>query len=90
MAYGVFVEFANGSRVNSGYRLLKRCLRHSLDPRTPSIMNRRASLFVHKEDGEVGFVLENDISASMKESQYHVVTALTRGAEVNIFKFIFM
>ena len=73
----IFVEFANGSRTSSGFCLLKRCLRHSFDPKARSIMNTNATLFLHEEDGEMGIVLENAIPASMKDDKYDVVLAFT-------------
>ena len=73
----IFVEFANGSRASSGFRLLKRCLRHSFDPKAQSIMNKKATLFIHDKDDEMGIVLENTIPASMKDDEYEVKLALT-------------
>ena len=73
----IFLEFANGSRASSGYSLLKRCLRHSFDPKAMPIMEQKASLFIHNKDGEMGMVLENKIPASMKDVEYDVSLAFT-------------
>jgi hypothetical protein len=75
----LFVEFANGSRAGNGtgFRLLKRCLRHALDPRTLPLMDQKACLFIHEKDGEMGLVIRNKISASMKEVEYESTIAFT-------------
>ena len=46
-----FLIFANECGVNSGYWLLKRCLRHAFDSKSPSILTSKVKLFRHKEDG---------------------------------------
>ena len=73
----IFIEFANGSRASSGFRLLKFCLRHAFDPKAFPIMEQNATLFIHGKDGEIGIVLENRIGASMKDVEYNVTLALT-------------
>ena len=73
----ILIVFANGSWASSGFRLLKRCLHHTFDPKVPSIMNQKASLFIHEKDREMGIKLENKIAASMKDDEYEVVLALT-------------
>ena len=39
----VFIDFANGSRKSEGYCLLKRCLRHSFDPKCPPTYGTRSN-----------------------------------------------
>ena len=41
----IIVDFAQKSRVSSGYRLLKRCIRHALDPKAFPLEHRKAHLF---------------------------------------------
>ena len=74
----LFIEFANKSRVGTGFRLLKRCLRHSFDPKANLLMERSASLFIDNKNNEVGLVLNNTIPASMKDAEYDVTTAFTK------------
>ena len=71
----MIVQFAQGSRVISGERLLRRCIRHSLDPKTPSILRAHGSVFQHC--GEVGFAIRHQISPSFKDGMYSVTSAFT-------------
>ena len=64
----LFIDFANGSRAGSGFRLLKRCLRHALDPKAFPLMENDACLFINEEDGEMGLVLNNKVGESMKDA----------------------
>ena len=73
-----FVEFANKSRIGSGFRLLKHRLRHSFDPKAPPLMEQKVILFIYEKSKEVGLVLENQIPASMKDAEYQVVTVFTK------------
>ena len=78
----MFVNIANGCRVDSGYRLLNRCLRHVFDTKSESIINKKATLFVCVGESEcenkVGIVLQNNIPASMKSNIYDVEVAVTK------------
>ena len=40
-------------------------------------MNKDVLLFIHEKDGEMGIILENSISMSMKDEEYRVELALT-------------
>lgn len=71
----LFVKFASGSRVDSGYRLLMRCVRHAFDSRAPSLDKQTAMLILHQ--GEVGIHLNADIPASMKKKVYQTGTVAT-------------
>ena len=64
----LFIKFASGSRVDSGHRLLMRCVRHAFDSRAPSLDNQSASLILH--EGSVGIQLNAAIPASMKKQVY--------------------
>ena len=61
--------------VDSGYRLLMRCIRHAFDSRTQSLNNQIATLIWHQ--GEVGIHLSSSIPASMKNSVYCSEIAVT-------------
>ena len=63
--------------MSSGYRLLKQCLRHALDPRAFPMENRMAHIFKNSSYGEIGLVLSNKVPASMKDADYNVTTAFT-------------
>lgn len=64
----LFIKFAENSRVDSGYRLLMRCVRHAFDSRTPPLENNTAMLVKHKDD--IGIHLNASIPASMKKKIY--------------------
>ena len=40
----MLVDFANGSRFDSGYRLLNRCLTHIFDNKSETLLNKKAIL----------------------------------------------
>lgn len=71
----LFIKFASGSRVDSGYRLLMRCVRHAFDSRAPSLEEQTAMLVLHQ--GDVGIHLNADIPASMKKKVYQTGTVAT-------------
>ena len=71
----IIIQFASDCRVDSGYRLLMRCIRHAFDSRTQSLTNQTAQLIVHQ--GEVGIHLSSSIPASMKNSVYCSEIAVT-------------
>ena len=48
----MLLNFAYHCRVDSGYRLLDRCARHSCDPKTPSFIDASADLFRYEENGK--------------------------------------
>ena len=74
----LFVDFAQQSRVGSGYCLLKRCLRHACNPRMASADQMQVSIFrSNAEDGEVGFVMKKQVHASMKKAEYDTAFAFT-------------
>ena len=47
----LFLKMAYYSRVDSGYRLLDRCARHTCDPKSPSIITQTAQFFEYEEPG---------------------------------------
>jgi len=66
----LLIDFAAKSRVDSGYRLLSRCLRHALDSKCPSLENKAATLILHGDD--VGIRINSAVPASMrKKVVYH-------------------
>jgi hypothetical protein len=71
----MFIDFAVKCRVDIGYRLLRRCLRHAFDSRTESLDNKTAKLILY--EGNVGILLTTPIPASMKKEKYKGSTALT-------------
>eukprot|EP00956_Cyclotella_meneghiniana_P040674 scaffold202164_cov66-Cyclotella_meneghiniana.AAC.2 len=64
----LFIKFADKSRVDSGFRLLARCVRHAFDTRTPKLNNKTAVLVLHNDD--VGIHLRTGMPASMKKNIY--------------------
>jgi len=73
----MLVNFANGSRVNSGFRLLHRCRRHVLDTKAHDLTKTNATLFLSSDDGNIGIILSNKVPASMKNDLYEVKVACT-------------
>ena len=49
---------------------VKQFLWYTLDLKFPLVMEKSASLFIHEKDGEIGLLLENEISTLIKDSQY--------------------
>jgi hypothetical protein len=47
----LFLKMAYYSRVDSGFRLLDRCARHTCDPKSPSIIDQTAQFFEYEEPG---------------------------------------
>ena len=72
----MFIEFARKCRVDIGYRMLRRCVRHVFDSRTESLDNKRVKLILH--EGEVGIAIQTEIPASMKADKYAGSTVLTK------------
>ena len=73
-----FIEFANKSRFDSGYRLLERCVRHAFDSRMPSMSDKCATIIEH--DGEIGIKIDFNLPASMKDNVYSAGVAATGSA----------
>ena len=67
------VEIANNSRIDSGYRLLMRCVRHAVDSKAYNI--DRAKFFLNS-DGKIVLLLENNIPASMRNNVYKTYCAI--------------
>ena len=76
------VEFAFGSRIGSGYRLLRRCIRHAMDPLIPSLLNENSNATIFKYEGNLGIVLKNKVPASMRKKCYPVEVGFTAHALV--------
>ena len=76
----ILIDFATKSRISTGFRLLKRCLRHAMDPKARPLEHSVAHLFkttTNDSNGEIGIVLRNKIPASMKDISYDVQIAFT-------------
>jgi hypothetical protein len=58
----MLLNFAYHSRVDSGYRLLNRCARHSCDPKTPSFIDASAGFF-KKENGKYSKQIFNTLDS---------------------------
>ena len=70
-----FFLLAANCRVDSGYRVLQRCIRHATDSRFPSIDKQIAKLINH--NGELGIHLSALVPASMKNCSYKSEIVLT-------------
>ena len=51
----IILNLAYHSRVDSGFRLLKRCIRHTYNSVTPPIMDTSVEFFQKKNNGELNF-----------------------------------
>lgn len=71
----LIVEYANRSRLHSGYRLLKRAVRHALDPEGFSILTSNCCIVSY--NNTVGLHISHCIKASMKKDVYNVKVSFT-------------
>ena len=61
----VLIKFASQSRADSGYRLLKRSVRHAMDSKCQSLENKTVMLILHGND--IGIHLHSHVPASMRK-----------------------
>ena len=73
----MIVNFAYGCRVDSGYCLLERCLRHCFDSKSEPIITKKIS-FLQTNEGNIAIILRNNVPASMKDSIYDVSICFTK------------
>ena len=72
----LFIDFANNSRVDSGYRILSRMIRHALDSKiTP--MDDCIAEFIRDKKGDIGIHLSSNVPASMKQDIYQTEVLVT-------------
>jgi hypothetical protein len=64
----MLVEFAEGSRFDSGFRLLERSCHHTMDSNNPSLYYANGKICEH--NGETCLLINGDIHASMKDQCY--------------------
>eukprot|EP00956_Cyclotella_meneghiniana_P042479 scaffold248489_cov87-Cyclotella_meneghiniana.AAC.1 len=72
----MFIDFATECRVDIGYRMLRRCLRHAFDSKTESLDNKIAKLLLY--EGEIAIMISTPIPASMKKEIYEGCVVLTK------------
>ena len=72
----MIIDFAKNSRIDSGYRLLERCVRHGHDPKIQSLFNNTAKI-IQVEDGSLGIVISHKVPASMRADTYNTTIAHT-------------
>ena len=72
----MYIDMVSKCRHDSGYRLLKRMLRHAYDSRTESLDDQSGKLIMY--DGAVGIHLSPPIPASMKKEVYSGETVVTK------------
>ena len=65
----MFIDFVQKSRVDDGYRLLMRCVRHAFDSRCKSL-DKVVGTLVLDGEGDVGVRIGSDVPASMKNNIY--------------------
>ena len=71
-----FIYMANGSRLHSGFRLIKRCASHAMDSNTRYLIETSAQLLLIKSR-EVAILINNDIPVSMKSKVYKYFALLS-------------
>lgn len=69
----MLINFAENSRIDSGYRLLERCVRHGHDPKMNSAFYSTAKL-IELEDGTLGMIITMKVPASMEKKKIYTVT----------------
>ena len=72
----MLIEFAEKSRCGSGYCLIKRSLRHGLDPDSKSIKESIGSVIEYND--KIGLLLCHTIRASMLNREYKVKVCFTK------------
>jgi hypothetical protein len=70
--------FAEGCRVYCGFRLLKRAIRHAMDPHAHDISLCKAHVI--KYNNKTGLVISHKVKASMKQVTYNTSVAFTSDA----------
>ena len=71
----IFIKFASGCQLDSGYRLLWRTLSYSFDSKCESIDNQVIKLISYK--GKLGLIIKAPIPASMKKVVYDGTVVFT-------------
>ena len=71
----MFINFAVKSQIDNGHRMVERCLRHGVDPRTASLHVKEADIIL-LNDNSVGIIVTSKVAASMKGRCYKVTTAM--------------
>lgn len=72
----LIINIAQHSRIDSGYRLLERCVRHGHDPKMQSLFYNSTDI-VKLADGSLGLVIKTKVSASMKAQVYKTAIAIS-------------
>ncbi len=72
----LLIYFAEGSRLHTGFRLVKRTIRHAMDPTAPPILNARGYLSMY--ENEVAMTIIHHVKASMKSDVYAVQVSCTK------------
>ena len=70
----LLVNFVYNSREGEGYRLLRRCLRHSMDPKGSQVLNSSGRLFVY--ENKIRLHLNSYVPASMRNKTYSPEVAI--------------
>ena len=79
----MFVEIANGSRIDTGFRLIERCARHAVDTKADMLeLQRHCAFFFDNQTKSLGMKLGNYIPASMKNQQYETEVAILSGRKL--------
>ena len=71
------VQYAFHSRIDSEYRLLERCLRHSFDSKTNDLRKATLEIIQDQTTNKLGFSFRHCVSASMKNYMYETHTIAT-------------
>ena len=66
----IIVKFAKGSRIDGGYRLMKRANRHAMDPRCPSLLNASGAICFRDGISKPYMQIDTSVRASMKADFY--------------------
>lgn len=76
----MIVDFAQRSRFHSGYRLLKRAVRHAMDPEGCSIMS--SNCYIVECQDTIGIHISHIVKASMKKEAYRTNVSFTTSTDI--------
>jgi hypothetical protein len=80
----LLIDIANRARHEaSGYRLLKRCIRHALDSGAVDIRKAHVSIVKVNDPMETGFLVVHKVKASMKQDIYDVKVCFTKSTVIS-------
>jgi hypothetical protein len=72
----MIVDFAEQARINTGFRLVHRCMRHGIDPQTYSILFSKCHIVTY--NNEPCILVHHRMEASMRQISYKVMVCFNK------------